>query len=68
MNRQECKIGMKVCLIQDTGFGRQKKKREGEVIGMYSNYAVVRLLNKYNSAFFYWELTEVKEKDDANEK
>lgn len=68
MNRQECKIGMKVCLIQDAGFGRQKKKREGEVIGMYSNYAVVRLLNKYNSAFFYWELTEVKEKDDANEK
>ena len=30
MNRQECKIGMKVCLIQDIGFGRQKRRREGK--------------------------------------
>ena len=68
MNRQECKIGMKVCLIQDIGFGRQKRRREGKVVGMYSNYAVVKLLDKYNSAFFYWELAEIEDKDDANEK
>lgn len=58
MNRRDCKIGMKVCLNEDLAKGRLKVKRIGEVVGVYERYAVVRILNKYNSGFFYSELTE----------
>lgn len=51
---------MKVNLIEDFHFGRKKTPRTGVIIGIYPSFALVRILDKYNSAFFYYQLSEAE--------
>lgn len=64
MNRQDCKIGMEVKVTQKPGISRKiKREKIGKIMGLYRNYAVIRLEAGYNEAYFYSEINEINDNE-----
>lgn len=61
MDKKDCKVGMKVKFTERISF-KNKQERTGTVVGVYSTYAVIKILDKYNSAFFFRDIHEIENK------